>query len=248
MFSFLKIGRYEPDVKRYKDDVFLVSYPKSGNTWMRFVLSNLLKKSSDETIDFHSAIDYVPELSVHNEKVNQLERPRIIKSHETYNKLFPKVVYLIRDPRDVYVSYYHYLLKRLPPGTTFKEFLRMDDLHPSRWHIHVKSWQNQPGVRVFKYETLLENPVEEVLKITEYIGLDKDSADVEAAVKASSFDKMKEIENKNGRPFKDEEAKKLATPFMRKGQKGDWKSYFSEDDIRFLWDEAGEVMKKYDYI
>ena len=110
-------------LKIFFDDIFLVSYPKSGNTWVRFLLANLLKEG-DELIDFKSAIKYVPEIGIHNDELVNLKRPRIIKSHELYNAKYPKVVYIVRDPRDVYVSYFHYLKKKLPIGLTFSAFLR----------------------------------------------------------------------------------------------------------------------------
>jgi len=54
-----------------------VSYLKSGNTWVRFLIANLIK-TSDDHIDFHTAVKYVPEIGIHNDEISRLSRPRII--------------------------------------------------------------------------------------------------------------------------------------------------------------------------
>jgi tetratricopeptide (TPR) repeat protein len=85
----------------YPDDIFITSYPKSGNTWLRFLLANLLKQQ-DEEIDFHTVHNYVPEVGKQEEIIKTLRRPRVMKSHAPYISEYPKVIYLIRDGRDVY--------------------------------------------------------------------------------------------------------------------------------------------------
>ena len=67
----------------YPDDVFIVSYPKSGNTWVRFLIANLLKQQNEE-IDFYTVNRYVPEVGRHEEIIAGLKRPRIMKSHAPY--------------------------------------------------------------------------------------------------------------------------------------------------------------------
>ena len=107
------VDRYRPK-SIHNDDTFIVSYPKSGNTWFRFILSNLLRQSAEENIDFHSACRYVPDIEVHHPELEALQRPRFIKSHcPRLIEAYPRVIYLVRDPRDVYVSYFYYLRKKL---------------------------------------------------------------------------------------------------------------------------------------
>ena len=239
--------------KLYPNDVFLVSYPKSGNTWIRFILANLIKNSEDELIDFHTAINYIPEIGVHNEVITMLQSPRLLKSHHTYDEKYPKVIYIIRDPRDVYVSYYHYLAKSLPENTTFSDFIRMKNLHPCKWHEHVFSWLEKTNVALFlKYEDILENPYDEILKIVNLLnevgGFNLQIDRIEHAIEKSSLSEMKRLEEKNGRPFKSEEAKQRASKFVRKGIKGDWKNHFSDLDQQYLIEEAGDLMKRFSYL
>lgn len=238
-------------IRIYDDDVFLVSYPKSGNTWIRFIIANLIKTDPDEEIDFHSAAKYIPELGVHDHFLSDLPSPRIIKSHQLFNECFESVIYIIRDPRDVYISYYHYLKKRLPGNLSFSDFLREKKISPSRWHTHVESWIDMPNVKhLLRYEDLLVNPEAEITKLLNSLDgkIRFTSSDVSEAVEKSSFSNMKKIEQEKGRYFLSEHAQKTATPFVRKGVHGDWKSYFSESDEDFLLEEAGDLMRRFGYI
>lgn len=235
----------EPTV--YSDDTFLVSYPKSGNTWARFIVANLLKKSDDQ-IDFHSAVDYVPEIGVHHEIAEALDRPRILKSHQVYNPSFQRVVYLIRDPRDVYVSYYHYLRKKLPSNLAFSQFLKEKVDTPSSWKAHVHSWQDKSNVvATFRYEDLLANTHEEVSRLASVLGIVADENKIREAIEASSFSSMKTIEQKNGRPFTNESDKATATDFVRKGQQGDWVNYFSQEDLAYLSQNTKDLASRFGY-
>lgn len=234
----------------YGDDCFLVSYPKSGNTWMRFLLANLLSTEDRDApeIDFHSAVHYVPEYEVHTRALDSTPRPRLLKSHSPYDPSFPKVVYLVRDPRDVYVSYFHYMRKRLPQGTSFGGFLRMPDLHPCHWHEHVAGWIDQPNVQLIRYEDMLADTHAQLRAFIGFWGGRQFSDEqIDRAVRASSFDRMKKLEEQNGRPFKDEAHKRKSTDFMRKGQSGDWVNYFDRTDLVYLADRFGVLMRRVGY-
>ena len=234
----------------YSDDCFLVSYPKSGNTWMRFLLANLLKTEDPGTpeIDFHSAVDYVPEYEVHTQSLDSAPRPRMLKSHAPFDPSFPKVAYLVRDPRDVYVSYFHYMRKRLPQGTSFGGFLRLEDLHPCHWHEHVAGWIDQPNVQLIRYEDMLADTRAQLRKFIDFWGGRTFSDEqIDRAVEASSFERMKALEKQNGRPFKDEVHQQRSTTFMRKGQSGDWVNYFDRADLEYLSDRCGKLMQRLGY-
>lgn len=236
----------------HSDDLFLVSYPKSGNTWMRFLLANLLRSvdtnASDEPIDFHSAVRYVPEYELHTDEVNAAERPRILKSHTTYNARFPRVAYLIRDPRDVYVSYYHYMRKRLPDDTDISSFMRMSDLHPCHWHTHVAGWVDQPNVLVIRYEDMLADTTAQVRRFLDFWGARRFSdTQIADAIQRSSFSNMKKLEQTNGRPFASDQQRKQSTPFMRSGKAGAWTSQISPDDHDYLVSRMGHYMERFDY-
>lgn len=245
--KFFKLAYKSPLI--YPDDSFIVSYPKSGNTWVRFLIANLIKTSSDD-IDFHSAVKYVPEIGVHHKEISRLSRPRTFKSHALYTNTYPKVIYIVRDVRDVYVSYYHYLKKSLPENTSFSDFIRKEDLYPSRWSNHVDSWINKPNVYlVIKYEDLLKNTFQELRKIVNVMFKYKiHDRDLISAIEESTFKKMQTIEKQKGRPFQSKEKELRSSNFVRKGIKGDWINYLSKNDEKFILLKEGETMKYLGYI
>jgi hypothetical protein len=95
----------------FPDDVFLVSYPHSGNTSTRFLIGNLLDQ--EDPVTFGNIESRIPEIYFFPDKVlRRLPRPRILKSHEYFDHRYKRVVYIVHDPRDVATSMYHYSIKR----------------------------------------------------------------------------------------------------------------------------------------
>src|SRR6476660_7215926 len=77
----------------YPDDTFLVSYPRSGNTWVRFLLANL--RYPNQSVGFANINRLLADPAVSTSRfLEKLPRPRILKSHEPFDVRFRKVVYL----------------------------------------------------------------------------------------------------------------------------------------------------------
>jgi len=102
----------------FPDDVFLVSYPRSGNTWTRFLLGNLLWQN--DPVTFLNIESRIPEIYFNPDRfMRALQRPRLLKSHESFQPHYPHVIYIVRDPRDVAISFYHHNVKAgIFPTTT----------------------------------------------------------------------------------------------------------------------------------
>jgi Sulfotransferase domain len=129
----------------WPDDIFLVSYPKSGNTWTRFLVGNLV--SPDEQITFSNVERKVPDIYAASRKtLRNTPRPRLIKSHECFDPRYRRVVYVVRDPRDVAVSAYHYDRKERNIADSFSietyvstRFMKTDEYFGT-WGEHAGSW------------------------------------------------------------------------------------------------------------
>jgi hypothetical protein len=227
-------------------DVFLVSYPRSGNTWVRFLIANVIKPENF-VIDFHNIQEYVPELGRNNDVISRLTPPRVIKSHALYQPSFPKVIYLVRDGRDVYVSYYYYRLKLLKDGTAFSDFLRREDHYPSSWDKHIQSWHeaslDQSNILFIRYEDLLEDAEIELSRMMDFVGIEVSREIINKAIEDSKFDRMKKIDHDKGRKYNLTGVK----DFIRKGKSGTWREEFSPDDINFFKETAGEMLIKMGY-
>ena len=239
-------SRWKPAVI-HPDDIFIVSYPKSGNTWVRFLIANLLKQPGEE-IDFYTSLKYIPGLVKNADAIGRLERPRLMKSHAPYLPDYPSVIYVLRDGRDVYVSYYFHLLQTLPEGTTFREFLGRERHTPSSWGDHVASWlfREQEGPQrtmVVRYEDLQHDCLVELSRIAEFIGLETTQAELRQAIAASSFENMRSLELEKGRPYKHEGPE----VFMREGRSGGWRAFFGAEEKAIFKAREGRFLVRLGY-
>lgn len=233
----------------YKDDTFIVSFPKSGNTWVRFILANLIY-SKEEKITFHTAKKFIPDYEVHLEDLKKLKRPRIIKSHSDFNSKFNKVIYILRDVRDVYISYYHYKKKQLPDNTTLNSYIRTKEDNNKGWNYHVNSWikNKSSNILIIKYEDLLDDTFGEIKKVVDFMSLSYSDEQISEAISKSTFESMKLIEKDYGRPFLTKEAKEKSTQFVRKGEKEQWKNVLCPSDNDYLIKLNKELMELFNYI
>lgn len=247
--SHLKIKNSKPNENIFfSDDVFIASFPKSGNTWTRFVLSHLFINCKHQ-LNFTNYDQYVPEPGLHDNYILDLKRPRLLKTHTLHSNEKKKAIYLIRDPRDVLVSYYFYLKKKLPKEYSIKDFIRDDRYSPNSWKNHVKSWENLENILIVRYEDLKKDPKKNFILIIDFIkefNLDLDLLD--KAMKMSSFNELKQQEDLHGRNFKNKEAENLSSTFMRKGESRDWVNHFDDEDLLYFETRIGKYMKKYNYI
>ncbi len=211
------------------DDTFLVSYPKSGNTWLRFLLACLQYPEAD--INFHTISAYVPAgadsaNSAWQEGVH-CKRPRFIKEHARFQPAFPRVIYLVRDGRAAYISYYKFLFDRLPPGTTLAQFIAKKDLKFGDWSQHVNSWckADLPSERflLIKYEDMLHNPMSVLQHIANFTGQIWTQPAIRQAIERSSFKQMRQIEKETGFP----EQNVFSGQFIRRGKADGWQKKFT---------------------
>jgi hypothetical protein len=209
------------------DDVFIVSYPRSGNTWMRFLLANLL--APQETITFRNIENFVPDLHKSAAVLDDWPGRRYIKSHHPCYDRYPRFIYLFRDGRDAVVSYYHYVTEKKAFIGGFDEFLFSPRAAKfGSWREHVSGAldfaASYPGrVLVLQYERMLERTREFAAKAASFAGIDCDESSLAAAIAKSSFDQLRSIEKK----FGGEKIDDLGA-FFRTGETGRWRRYFSD--------------------
>ena len=152
--------RRAPQIAVHDADVFIVSYPRSGNTWMRFLLANLL--APQETITFRNIENFVPDLHKSAAVLDNWPGRRYIKSHHRCYDRYPRFLYLYRDGRDAVVSYHHYVTEKKAFSGDFDEFVFSPRAAKfGSWREHVGGAldfaASHPGrVLVLQYERMLE--------------------------------------------------------------------------------------------
>ncbi|MFZ1919686.1 MAG: sulfotransferase domain-containing protein [Terriglobales bacterium] len=236
----LGLDRAGNDYTVYPDDTFLVSYPKSGNTWVRFLLANLIYPN--ENVGFANINRLLPAPGVLSKRfLNKLPRPRILKSHEPFDVRFRKVIYLVRDPRDVAISEYHFDRKKryIAADMTLEQFIKPfiagDTSSYGSWWEHAASWIGprcgNPAFLLVRYEDLLADPAGETAKIAEFLGIHADEGRLKTAVERSSADRMRKLEKQDADKWTGTKNTVQDIPFVRAAKSGGWKESLPRDAV-----------------
>lgn len=237
----------------FPDDTFVVSYPRSGNTWTRFLIASLIGQPTLENIS-----GMIPEIYLYsNRQLMRFPRPRILKSHEPFDPRYKKVLYIVRDPRDVAVSLYHYSRKRrnIPDGYPMDEFvlgyLRGDFFDfCGTWQQHVASWlYTQPNQQMLwlRYEDMLDKPGEAVRRIAGFMGIAVSAEKIASIIDACSYEHMRTMEQQGGQRWKMTQHTRTDIPFIRKAAKGAWTTELSQASQERIESAWGDTMKKLQY-
>jgi hypothetical protein len=217
----------------YNDDVWIVSYPKSGNTWLRFLIGNYLTKGK---CDWTNIDLVVPDIHYNPDHCDNIGRPRFIKSHSKTNPYYRNVVYLVRDGRDVAISYYFHCLKYgiIKPNVEFSDFLvRFNKGHlPSYgiWNNHVNGWldKHPETFLLISYEKMLKKPEDVLKQILSVAGINFEKKRVIEAVKNSSFQSMQMLEERQKHKLEHLGGVDLTIPFVRSGGNSQKELFFNK--------------------
>ncbi len=238
-------------------DIFIVSYPRSGNTWARFLIGNLLHPETP--ITFANVESIVPEIYFPpNKQLLRMSRPRLLKSHEYFDPRYKWVIYFVRDPRDVAVSMYHYSMKRrnIPDGMPIDEFIPgfvegKYFVDFGTWEEHVQSWlstrQGRAGFNCIKYEEMLAQPKEELAKIAAALNINAGHGEIARAVEMSSAGQMQNLEKQQSANWKLTSATRQDIPFVREAKAGGWKQKLSAAAVGTIEQAWGRTMKELGY-
>ncbi len=176
-------------------DVVLASYPRSGSVWTKSMLADLL---AGEQVSFGAADRLIPHMGAHRAGRAILPgRGRLIKSHESYHRAYGRSIYLVRDPREVVISYFG-LVSRLPEHTPeLGEFVSrwlsgsVGGLGP--WDDHVRSWLEgsmRSPVLVVRYEDLVARPRELLGSMLDFLDVEVEPDAIERTIARNDRQRM----------------------------------------------------------
>lgn len=238
------------------DDTFVVSYPRSGNTWTRFLIANLLHP--EETVSFANIERFVPDTtSLPRKAFRTIPRPRVIKSHEYFDLRYRRVLYIVRDPRDVAVSCYQFLKKvhvvalDMPLEDFVSHFVKGEFDIYGTWGQNVGSWlvarYGTEGFLLLRYEDLVQDPLRELAKVADFFGVEAPPERLAQVVELSSADQMRKLEAREADAWVLTSKTRKDIPFVGKAVAGGWKSSLSESSVAEIESTWGDLMKALKY-
>ena len=215
-----------------KDDFLLAGFPRSGTTWTRHVLCNLISLNEWNGADVESVLDAtMPALGANDlfRSWPHATMPRVVKTHHRYSPLFRKIpaINIIRDPRDVMVSRYHLIRdKRDEMAEPFDRFIRDARHGLESWFKHFVSWRPH-SILVLRYEDMLADPHREFGRLLDTLGVERRDEMLQEAIVRSSFRSL-QLAEKRRKPSVPQDGL-----FFRSGSSGAWRERFSEDDLAY---------------
>ncbi len=254
LFRTIKLER---EITIHPDDIFLTSYPRSGNTWMRFLVGNLVHEN--EPVNFVNLERLVPDMYIHADReMRSMSRPRVIKSHECFDPRYRRVVYIVRDPRDVAVSNYYWELKKgsFPDGFPMQEFVprwMAAQYWPrlGNWADHIVSWlstrRTQPNFLLLRYEDLKEHPARELARVARLLEIEPSPERLQRAIDLSSADRMRKLESEEGGKWLQTKYTRQDTPFVRKAASGGWQASLPPESVALIESTWGDLMLELGY-
>ena len=171
-------------------------------------------------------------------------------------------IYIVRDPRDVVLSNANHF--GIDNEESTKMLLNMESYEiedfdidkkekfrkslMGSWSSNYLSWKNYKGrkIHLMKYENLVENPKRVFTKMLEYMKsifpVDIDPDRVRKAVEETAFDKLQNLEDKEG--FTEVGMGK----FFRKGKVGEWKEKLDPKLVKIIEDHFRKEMMELNYL
>jgi hypothetical protein len=236
-----------------RGDVFLASYPRSGNTWLRFMLFEALTGAPAEFQDVRRAIPHVN--PYRDTRALLANGARLFLTHEQYGRHYrhAAAVYLVRDVRDVVISEYGRRQMTLSYAKDFDHFL--EDFLGGRihrfgsWTDHVAGWTHRGAaigdgsLLVVRYEDLKADPARELSGVLQFLGEHRSPSVIREAVDNNNLQAMREKEDRVWLPE--------ATPgfrFVNKGMSGSWREQLNPRQIFRIEEVSGRFLERLGYV
>ena len=222
--------------------IWLASYPRSGNTFFRLLLNRLYGLRTHSVyadrqvgkiaqIVGHAPMDRpLAELATASET-------HVIKTHDLPGDDAHPALYLVRDGRDVLVSYARYILSfEADRGDHDEASAFRAALHDliaydgsfGGWGPNVLAWSRRPGTAIVGFEGLVADPIATVRRSLAQIGYTPTET---GGATMPTF----------------EELHQLMPKFFRRGQVGSWRTEMPEDLHDLFWERHGGVMQQMGY-
>lgn len=254
----LGMDRADRNFAVFPDDTMIVSYPRSGNTWMRFLVAHLLHPTM--SISFANIETLIPDTAaISSRDLKRTPRPRVIKSHEYFDHRYPKVIYIVRDPRDVVLSFYDFQRKyrqiedSYPLAKYVDKFVngRLNSASWGTWAENVGSWtsarQGSKRLLLVRFEDLLHDPKLELARVAHFLSVPASPEMLDQVVANSSAARMRKLEKEQEHQWTATQKHRKDIPFVRAAKAGGWKSQLPKQSAAQIEQAWASVMASLGY-
>lgn len=253
----------DPELMKHRNaQAFVISHPKSGRTWLRTMLSKYLCEISSRSFDpnedissLSQQLNDVPYIGLTHD-FSSITKHKGRTRHTAaslpkYKKVYKdkKVILLVRDLRDVLVSYYFDCTQRNQVYTgDISSFIRDDQFGIAKSVSFLNIWHEQrtapQSFLVMRYEDMTLSSISELLRAAEFLELPISIKAAEKATEYSSFDNMKKLErtgsfSENAR-FATGDSLSEGAYKVRKGKVLGFTEHLSKEDTLYLTDYINE--------
>jgi len=241
------------------DDIFLVTYPRSGTTWMQMILYQLASRGDMNFTHICQVAPWFERVISFNvmssEAIEAIPSPRIFKSHLSYRwipKGQCKYIYVMRNGKDVAVSFFHFYKSHLGFKGDFSEFFDLfmrGKVQFGSWFEHVAGWRehlDNPNILFLEYENLTRDLEGCLRRIIQFCGFDVSSEQFPEIMEKCSFAFMKKHESKFDHitaTIWEKGYKQNA--FLRKGEIGSSKTYLNERQEKLFEQKSEKYIGKF---
>lgn len=234
------------------NDVFIASYPKSGNTWLRFLLAQVL---SGRSATFETINRLIPEIGIHQRAAKLLPGAgRLIKTHELYSPCYKRAIYLVRDVRDALLSQYS---REKELGLVWwgeldayiPRFLDGSINNFGPWHEHIPNWLDSPlaqrgDLLVVQFEEMRRNPQPSLERLVDFLGYQVPPEILAEAIADNTVDRLRALENVAQRVHR---SKSEEGRYVRQGAVMGWRGKLTEPQLQLVERYAGKTMARMGY-
>jgi hypothetical protein len=241
----------------FESDRLIVSYPRSGNTWLSFLLTNLTHP--EEPTTFLNLDSRCPDIHQRSDRyLLGVPRPRLMKSHEPFDGRYRRVAYLVRDPRDVALSYHRFLAKTriIDSSLPLSEFIDgfLDgrwDADRGTWGEHVGSWlgarRSDDSLLLIRYEDLHSEPEQQLARAGDFLGIPNSPESCARAVGLATPERMRKLEASEAERVPELKATRLEIPFIGAAEVGQGRAELEPRDQSRIVERWRGIMEELGY-
>lgn len=245
-FNLLSISDIRPQ------DIIVVGYPKSGTTWVQNLIAGVYCGIDTNLLPDRLTQEIVPRLD-HKILYKRLSNSMFFCTHLYPKSKFRKVIYLVRDPRDVMASYV-----KMVSGLGRKEssddiILKDHYLYFGSWRDHTSAWienRFESDILYVRFEDLKTDPTAQLERILNFAGLDRTKDVISRSINGNKIESMKRKESVMGLDINlvSKGKFKPGAMFNRSGKVGGYKDVLTQHQIDYIEQTCSNQMRYFNYV